>query len=185
MSRGGIRMLGYLSFCWFPLWNQTHRLASLHLCLLPCKMKVLNSIILDQLYFMNLYIGHLDVNKNAKRQVCEFNKVLSQPWNLENITNIFSNLRWSLNSRTLDWIISDRHCGADFPKEQFCSWREEDTHFKALTGGSSVPGHQLLGNPNKNTHGNYVVRTLIINIGSEFKRYTWWNLDSRHKGGWC
>lgn len=45
---------------------------------------------------MNLYIGHIDANKNVKRQVCGFNKVLSQPCNLENITKIFGNLRGSL-----------------------------------------------------------------------------------------
>lgn len=123
---------------------------------------------------MILYIGHIEVNKNAKLQLRGFNKLLCQPWNLENITKISGNLSYLsavCNTRNLDRITSNSHCGADFPEGPFCSWREEDTHFKTLFGGSSVPGHQLLGNPKKNTHGNYVVGTLIINTGCEFKRY--------------
>lgn len=79
---------------------------------------------------MILYIGHIEVNKNAKLQLCGFNKMLCQPWNLENIAKISGNVSYLsavCNSRNLDWIISNGHCGADFPKDHFVPG-EKRTH---------------------------------------------------------
>lgn len=59
-----------------------------------------------------------------------------------------------------------------FPKDHFVPG-EKRTHLaKPCLGESPVSGCQLLGNTNKNTHGGYVVRTLIINSQSMSSRDT-------------